>query len=302
MDPLFLSTLTMTAISAIYGAFFLNGLGVLDDLFGSGSSSVAAAPDDAETFADTITGTEGADILMSAIENVIFEGLGGDDTIDATVANDSVSGGDGNDSMLLRQGDDTGLGGTGNDTIDGGIGNDSVDGNDGNDSVSGGAGNDVVSGALGDDTVFGSSGADTISGGAGNDLLNGYIGTESVSSNPVTPDGADILDGGEGDDTLIVGSEDIATGGLGADSFIVHEDIVDAPPAVISDYAPGEDILMVQYTPQTDGSGAAIDPVVDIANSADGASSEITVDGTLRATIEGQPDLTEADIVLTPIP
>jgi len=77
------------------------------------------------------------------------------------------------------------LGVGGNDTIRGGGGADHIDGGNGNDTLFGDAGNDNLTGNAGIDSVFG---------GSGNDVLN-ISGLNDVN---------DILDGGDGIDTVAV--------------------------------------------------------------------------------------------------
>ncbi|MFT3972949.1 MAG: calcium-binding protein [Amaricoccus sp.] len=97
-----------------------------------------------------------------------------------------------------------GLGG--NDTISGVGGNDVLFGDAGNDGLIGGTGNDALFGGLGADTLLGGFGNDTMSGGAGNDVFR--IGPtnrlEDVYTLTPVETGRDAIDGGTGQDTLIV--------------------------------------------------------------------------------------------------
>lgn len=86
-------------------------------------------------------------------------------------------------------------------------------GDDGDDRLVGGPGNDVLIGNDGHDSLFGGNGDDLLIGGAGNDLLVGDAGR-------------DTLIGGEGDDRLIIDAQDVATGGAGADTFIVTDSLL----------------------------------------------------------------------------
>lgn len=63
------------------------------------------------------------------------------------------------------------------------------------------------------ETLRGGSGADWLIGGAGNDVLVGG-------------GGADRLDGGGGDDVIVLAAEAVATGGEGADTFVVTIPVV----------------------------------------------------------------------------
>ena len=77
---------------------------------------------------DTITGTEGINVLFGGNGDDVLLGLGGNDTLFGQAGNDTLNGG------------------RGNDLIDGGDGDDVLEGGDGSDTLNGGAGNDVISG------------------------------------------------------------------------------------------------------------------------------------------------------------
>ncbi|WP_293440940.1 hypothetical protein [Planktotalea sp.] len=83
------------------------------------------------------------------------------------------------------------------------------------DRIDAGAGDDIVDGRAGDDRHAGGTGADSISGIAGNDIL--YCAEIDGPD-----DGAvDTLSGGEGDDQIHLGEDDIAMGAAGSDTFIL---------------------------------------------------------------------------------
>jgi hypothetical protein len=110
--------------------------------------------------------------------------------------------GAGADTLVLGAGDDTVAGGLGADTILGGGGADEIDGGDGDDSLDGGEGDDLI--------LF-RDGADTVHGGAGDDYIDDTIGTQHGAF-------ANLLDGGEGADTIYGGGGgDTLIGGDGAD-------------------------------------------------------------------------------------
>lgn len=110
---------------------------------------------------------------------------------------------------------------------------DTLTGGDGNDRLLGGAGNDVLDGGAGNDVLFGNAGVDTLRGGADDDdivilgdvskggktdnardnavmgrpmsSLNGLVFNDDENGSP------EIIDGGDGDDTLyVVGAADIS--------------------------------------------------------------------------------------------
>ncbi|MGF1454224.1 MAG: LamG-like jellyroll fold domain-containing protein [Alphaproteobacteria bacterium] len=123
------------------------------------------------------------------------------------------------------------------DVLDGAAGNDMVDGGLGNDAVQGGAGNDLVLGGYGDDTVDGGTGNDTVIGGAGNDTVNGGAGNDLIISRsdgrePVIAQSFDRDDDPDYDldfstrllysSQANMPSDDILTGGAGADDFRIE--------------------------------------------------------------------------------
>jgi Ca2+-binding RTX toxin-like protein len=187
----------------------------------------------------TFTGTSGDDILPPFNSNNsgddIFQGLAGNDQVDAGGGNDLVYGGDGDDYVQGGGDDDTVYGGAGTDYMDGGGGDDYLDGGTGNDTMVGNFGDDtyIVDSAAdviteytatdGVDTVYssvtytmphyvdrliltgsaainatGTADADTLVGNTGDNILIGLAGTDFLSGG----DGNDRLFGGAGPDTL----------------------------------------------------------------------------------------------------
>lgn len=158
---------------------------------------------------NTITGTEGNDLLIGTLGNDTILGLGGGDIIDGQVGADILDGGAGNDTITGGAGNDTITGGADDDFLLGDDGDDTIDGGLGNDQMDGGAGNDTLVGGDGDDLMLGSAGNDTMDGGAGIDFLQG-------------DDGDDTMTGGSGDDTLDVSlGNDVLVFGQGFGNDIV---------------------------------------------------------------------------------
>jgi Ca2+-binding RTX toxin-like protein len=206
-----------------------------DDLSGAGRSR--------------LFGGDGNDILkVELVEAGTLMGDGGDDTLIGTPISliamggaFSMAGGEGNDSVTLGasymtaqvtggNGDDVLSVGAGVETVDGGAGNDTIIAHntpvtfsDGADSYMGGNGIDLLSyegltNATQGVTV--NLAASVTSGSLGNDSLSGIenvltgAGNDSVLGNGV----ANILSGGNGDDTLVGGAgADTVLGGLGND-------------------------------------------------------------------------------------
>jgi Ca2+-binding RTX toxin-like protein len=86
------------------------------------------------------------------------------------IDDDIFTGTVGNDTILAQAGKDEIYGGSGADKIYGGLGNDDLNG---------GAGNDQLFGGLGDDKLLGDGGADKLFGGAGLDRLRGGAGADT---------------------------------------------------------------------------------------------------------------------------
>lgn len=81
---------------------------------------------------------------------------------------------------------------------------------------------DHLTGTDGDDVIAGGTGNDVIRGDGGNDLLLGGQGDDTLDGG----EGHDTLVGGDGDDTLFLDDQDIATGGTGADHFVVSGTVI----------------------------------------------------------------------------
>lgn len=87
-----------------------------------------------------------------------------------------------------------------------------IQGTAGADTLQGGAGRDEIHGGAGDDSLQGGGGADILRGGSGADTLDGgEAGAREIDS----------LDGGEGDDQIVLGGQVVARGGQGADTFVI---------------------------------------------------------------------------------
>jgi Ca2+-binding RTX toxin-like protein len=244
---------------------------------------------------DEIHGNEGSDLI---------DGRGGDDWIETDEGNDAVWAGEGEDTVWGEEGDDSLLGQAGNDQLDGGAGNDSLSGWEGDDRLFGGEGNDSVRGGEGDDwldgledddwltggygndTLIGGAGADVVDGGSGNDVL---YGVETGGQEQET----DYLNGDEGDDQLILGAGDHATGGEGADEFVLHDWSQDSAVSQIADYDPEFDQLVIVYDPTVH-----TDPVLTMGPHDDGEGQAIYLDGAKVAVVNGAPvDLADIRLV-----
>ncbi len=188
---------------------------------------------------DELSGFEGNDDLFGDDGNDLLLGGPGNDTLKGGSGNDELLGDDGRDTLEGEDGVDLLAGGEGNDTLKGGTGDDVLEGDDGDDFLVGNAGDDSLAGGLGDDVLVGDEGTiasllsvtgiagtgnDVLAGGPGDDTLVGAGGNDAlyggnhvpagitslvtvayrvvVGSLVAEPDGADFLDGGEGEDVL----------------------------------------------------------------------------------------------------
>ncbi len=114
----------------------------------------------------------------------------------------------------------------GNDRIDTGTGDDTVRGGGGNDLITDPAGDDVIEAGAGDDRVSVLSGTNTVTNGAAgadSNHFEGGIGQDDLTGG----NGRDVLDGDAvssilgGADRLTPGAgDDVARGGIGADTFV----------------------------------------------------------------------------------
>lgn len=231
-------------------------------------------------------------------EGLLLEGTNSADNISGTNGPDILSGENGADRLDGQSGVDYILGGGGDDTLFG---------QDGNDSLFGSAGNDELRGGAGDDTLLGASGNDSLYGGAGNDELVGAdihnrdlevadrYSPEEPSSPLVfeepTDEEANLLDGGDGDDCLLMGEGDTAIGGAGSDHFEVGHWVEDAANVpVVTDFDYAEDTLWVYYLKGT------APPSITLGSEAD--DTLVYADGQLVVRVQGEVGPTFAEEVV----
>jgi Ca2+-binding RTX toxin-like protein len=264
-------------------------------------------------FGDSLNG--GANITLGGDDTI--NARGGNDTVYGQGGNDTVSGGDGNDLIYGGVGNDSLTGDSGNDTIEGGAGADYMRGGSGTDELSyssdtagvtvsiidgtasggdaqgdniginqfenlrGGWGNDhLTGGSTADNVLWGGAGNDTIVtnygdtayGEAGDDYL---IGTAPQSGE----EDMDLLDGGDGNDTILgQGGRDTLIGGAGNDS------IVGGAQAESIDAGSGDDTVVATLGNDTIQAGDGID-LLDFSNISGavtaslGATSGVNVTG-----------------------
>lgn len=169
--------------------------------------------------ADGAAGSQYAPALTAVLANVALAALTGAQFVDGYNPNGSSQG------LLLTgtAGDDILIGATLDDTIDGGASDDRIEGREGNDILRGGEGKDTLYGEMGDDLLQGGAGDDMLQGGSGNDTLEGGDGNDELRESQ----GVNILHGGAGNDLLedngawIAGTGSLLDGGIGDDTILV---------------------------------------------------------------------------------
>lgn len=255
--------------------------GVADDILtGDGSNDlIAGAEGD-----DLLGGRGGDDVIDGGAGLDWIRGGAGEDSLAGAAGDDDLRGEDGDDRMTGGEGDDTLSGDLGRDRLEAGRGDDSVLGGDLADSLRGGLGDDALQGGTGDDRAAGGAGADTVDGNAGDDTLWGARAGAADTA-------VDFLNGGEGDDQLHAGAGDYASGGAGADRFLLEDITAGDPVAQIMDFDRGEDALVLLYD-----AALHADPVVTIL--AEAGDATVLLDGVPVAQVVGGAGLSVGDVLL----
>ncbi|MEG4276426.1 calcium-binding protein [Microcoleus sp. MON1_C1] len=198
----------------------------------------------------TLIGGGGNDSLTGAIGEFgagrnFFEGGDGNDTINVFATSDTALGGAGDDfivsasvpNVISSVGASSSFPGfAGRNLLDGGVGNDTIVAAFSSDTMIGGEGNDSLSGTFtnaaggdGNDTInatrafFAGTGSAliTLDGALGNDLLIGYTNPAPTPSSNFTV--TNLMNGGEGSDTIIFGSQrDRVIGNVAGNDFISY--------------------------------------------------------------------------------
>ncbi|GLS87335.1 hypothetical protein GCM10010873_23090 [Cypionkella aquatica] len=296
MEPALLANIFM-----FLGALGLNlGLSETDDTPDSGVSRDDPLYD-RQNYAGRTDGTEGDDTVTASSDSQAWFLHGGDDALTAASGNDYANLGDGDDQAVMGAGSDIALGGDGADSIAGGVGADSLFGGLGDDQLQGNLGDDGLAGGDGDDAIWGGAGSDVLNGGAGDDTLSGFVIGSAGAGGMTGTEGSDQLIGGDGNDLLVIGHGDIAQGGSGDDTFNLDTRWNDGTALThITDYTADQDQLHITYTPHYSADGSVeIVPVMTLTHTTDG-STEIRMDGSVVAQLDGVSDFNLNDIVLVP--
>ncbi len=176
------------------------------------------------TFDDTIGGDGGANLIFGDLGNDLLSGNNGADTLQGGDGNDTLAGDDEADSLLGGDGidtadftNDTDLDGMAIDlSLGTAITNTGTDTLIGIENVIANAGSDTITGDAQANLLDGGDGDDSILGADGDDTLLGGNGFDTL----IGGSGADSLDGGADDDSLFGGSgTDTLIGGDGADAL-----------------------------------------------------------------------------------
>ncbi len=196
------------------GQIFINGTHQSDSVYASRTSS--------GRLSIYFAGKETKEFSFNSVSLIHFLGRRGDDHFDNQTTLPSLAyGEEGNDSLIGGFANDRIFGGIGNDSIYSRAGDDLVYGDNGDDLVYAGAGNDYVFGLNGNDRMYGQDGVDRIHGGNGQDSLSGGWGLDflygewdsDVLIGGMSDSDPDRLDGGQGQDHLLLRPGSVATHG-----------------------------------------------------------------------------------------
>lgn len=165
-------------------------------------------------------------------------------------------------------------------------------------------GDSTVNAGGGDDALIASDGAQSLSGGDGDDTIranseDSFPGNHTALAEHYIDASVDTLEGGAGDDALVLAHGDIATGGADTDHFTVFSEPGHAMgPAVITDLDPsiGESVrLSLDGGAVTFEGEDATDPSYDLTDritvDETGGDSTILVDGEAALLVAGQTGL-----------
>jgi Ca2+-binding RTX toxin-like protein len=193
----------------------------------------------------------------------------GDDIVWAGIGQDHIAGADGNDELYGRAGNDNIHGGNGDDLLEGGSDSDWLFGDFGNDTLLGGEGSDLLMAGYGSDKLYGEDGNDSLragsadsllEGGADNDSLNGGFANDTLRGGTGVDSiyagyGADLIDGGSGDDFMVGGYSYREANDGAADELIAGEgdDHVMAGLGDTASGGDGNDLISLDFLWEAEG-------------------------------------------------
>jgi len=150
----------------------------------------------------SLTGTNGADVLLGGRNDDRLSGDKGNDALYAGSGHDTVLGGDGADVLFAGGGNDKLYGGNDGDELYGEAGNDELLGENGNDYLLDLKGNNTFYGGNHSDVVQAGAGADVVDAGNDADLVDAAGGDDRISAGT----GDDWVAAGQGNDAIDTGS------------------------------------------------------------------------------------------------
>ena len=180
------------------------------------------------TSGDTLLGGSGDDTLFGGSASDIIKGGSGNDRGNGLGGYDFINAGSGNDNMRGGLDDDTILGGSGSDRLFGDAGDDTLDGQGSADTLDGGAGDDLLKWQVGKGSdVMNNSGGSARVEASGSTDADSMSVTRTSGNRPklVVTDGVNVvtiaktigrtdLNGGDGNDTMLVGFLEDVSGTL----------------------------------------------------------------------------------------
>jgi Ca2+-binding RTX toxin-like protein len=248
------------------------------------------------------SGTEMGDALVGAAGDDVLSGSDGNDMLVGNAGDDMLFGGDGRDNILGGDGDDMIIGGAGSDNILGGDGDDMIIGGSGSDILMGNAGDDTFVGTDGDcnDLIYGGEGSDTIDMASVTSNLTVRLGNAGTDRGSVTTEegGRDTIwsvenfISGAGDDTIFASdAANVLDGGDGNDTFVFEtaasaqgDHINGLSAGDVLQFGTGTNALLISQHDQVIEAGFdvvhdATSDISTISGSLDGENFELTVSG-----------------------
>jgi beta-lactam-binding protein with PASTA domain/Ca2+-binding RTX toxin-like protein len=178
-------------------------------------------------------------------KNIVFNGTGANDRMQADIGDDTILGNAGDDRLTGGEGNDTLIGGVGDDVMFGDNGDDILKGGPGNDAMQGGPGfgGDLLIGAEGKDFMVGGNDGVEYFGGPGDDMiLDGTTRSEGMFGG----DGDDWIEAGDGHDGGLFGDGGNVFDLLAGLDRVGGDDVEDGGPGQDGHFGEGGDDIFLQ--------------------------------------------------------